>query len=305
MCFKYHRTCRGLTSGHSEVIQMTNSSPLVDWNGTLYETFQQALSQLMGFLPQLIAALLLLVLGWIIARLVRMIARRSIHALDALLPRFLARYGIATPRFRLLGLWAVNMTYWVIILFFVALAANVLQWRLFTDFSTAMLTYLPRLFTGLLLIFAGLALGVLVRSLVEAATASRSVTEASVLPRVAQTATVIVAVVIGVEQFGINIAFFTSILIVTIGVLLFGAALAFGLGARQYMANVIGAIDARRVYRVGQPINLAGVRGTLLEISQTAFVVDTDVGRATVPAYLFHEQVCQTESDTQTPNESL
>ncbi|WP_189609215.1 mechanosensitive ion channel family protein [Saccharospirillum salsuginis] len=282
---------------------MANSTPRLDWNETLYESLQHALALALGYLPQLIAALLLLIFGWLIARLVRLIARRFVHAIDAFLPRFLARYEIATPRFRLLGLWAVNTIYWVIILFFVAIAASILEWRLFSEFSTVMLSYLPRLFTGLLLIFAGLALSVLVRSLVEAATTTRNATEASVLPRVAQSATVVMAVVIGVEQFGINVAFFTTVLIVIIGVLLFGAALAFGLGARQYMANVIGAIDARNHYRVGQTLTLAGVKGTLLDISRTAFVVDTDTGRAIVPAHVFHKHISQFEPDTPEPDE--
>jgi len=42
---------------------MANSTPRVDWNGTLYESLQNALTLALGYLPQLIAALLLLIFG--------------------------------------------------------------------------------------------------------------------------------------------------------------------------------------------------------------------------------------------------
>ena len=99
------------------------------------------------------------------------------------------------------------------------------------------------------------------------------------------------SIVIGIEQIGLNVDFLTSIIVVIIGVLLAGAALAFGIGARELAANVIGAQQLRKHCRIGDRVRIGNFAGELLEITQTSAIVDAPEGRAVVPARLFHEQV--------------
>jgi small-conductance mechanosensitive channel len=74
--------------------------------------------------------------------------------------------------------------------------------------------------------------------------------------------------------------------------LLGGAALAFGLGARSLVANVIGAQYTRRHCQVGDLIRLGATEGEVIEIAQAGIVIATAEGKAIIPARLFHEEVC-------------
>lgn len=85
--------------------------------------------------------------------------------------------------------------------------------------------------------------------------------------------------------------FLTNALIVIIGILLAGACLAFGLGAKTMVANTIGAQYMRKHCQVGESIKLNGFEGEILEIRQTCIVIETPDGQAIIPAKLFHEQV--------------
>jgi hypothetical protein len=72
--------------------------------------------------------------------------------------------------------------------------------------------------------------------------------------------------------------------------LLFGFTLAFGLGARTLVSNLIAAHHLREVLEPGQEIRIGDWEGTVLEVSATAVVLDTQEGRTSVPAKLYQEQ---------------
>ena len=106
--------------------------------------------------------------------------------------------------------------------------------------------------------------------------------------------TLFTALVVGIEQLGIQIQFVTELLLVVAGVLLAGVALAFGLGAQQLIANIVGAQQLQKFCRLGDRLNIAGTEGVVIEITSTGLVLETDAGRSWVPAKLFLETVCAT-----------
>lgn len=67
-------------------------------------------------------------------------------------------------------------------------------------------------------------------------------------------------------------------------------ALALSLGAREYVANLIGGHYLRQRYSVGQQVRVAGYDGRILELTDTAVVLETAEGRASLPAKVFNEQ---------------
>jgi small-conductance mechanosensitive channel len=82
---------------------------------------------------------------------------------------------------------------------------------------------------------------------------------------------------------------FELTLAVTVGSTLAAAALAFGLGARASVANIIAARYVAQFCRVGQAVRIDDVEGTVVQLTPTAVVVETPEGRAVVPAGRFHE----------------
>ena len=85
--------------------------------------------------------------------------------------------------------------------------------------------------------------------------------------------------------------------------MLAGAALAFGLGARNLIANLIGAQYLRKHCRIGEQMQLGDIEGSIVEVTQTCVVLDTDYGRAVIPAKMFQEQVSSFKSRTEEHDE--
>jgi hypothetical protein len=76
---------------------------------------------------------------------------------------------------------------------------------------------------------------------------------------------------------------------VVVGTVLAGAGLAFGLGARTAVSNIISSHYVAQAYRVGQTVRVAGLEGKLLETTPTAVFLAGPEGRVMVPAKAFSE----------------
>jgi small-conductance mechanosensitive channel len=144
----------------------------------------------------------------------------------------------------------------------------------------------------LLIILGGFLLSNLARAAIVTAAQRAALEQSTLMARAAQIVIIFSAIIIGVEQIGLNIGFLSTLSVVVIAILLAGASLAFSLGARDLVANVIGAQYTRRHCRVGDHLRIGAVEGEIVEVSQSSIVVTTVDGRAVIPAKLFHEQVC-------------
>lgn len=276
---------------------MAETKNAFDWQGALVETYQEFTRQAIDHIPQLLGALVLLFVGWAVAGLLRLLARKLIRGLDVLLLHAAQKRGLQHSPARSHARLGGDIVFWSVLLFFVTVSAKMLDWKIFSGVTSAILSYLPNVLTGLLIILAGFALSGVARLAVASTAESTGIAQAELLARIAQVTVVLAAMVIGVEQLGINVAFLTTTLIVVAGVLLGGAALAFGLGAKHFVANVIGVQTARKLYQLGQLIKVGEIEGYLLEITPTLVILDTKQGRAAVPAKLFHEQISEIIAD--------
>ena len=67
-------------------------------------------------------------------------------------------------------------------------------------------------------------------------------------------------------------------------------ALALSLGARNYVANLIGGHHLRQAFSVGQQVKVSGFEGRILELTPIAVILETVEGRVTLPAKVFGEE---------------
>lgn len=235
--------------------------------------------------PEL-AALLVLILGALLARL----ARSGIaHALEAFVSRT-ARYTtteseLVSPAFISL---AKGFTFWVILLASIGLALNLLGIDGLSAGLGAVFRFFPNLIIGLAIIGAGYLVGLLLREVV--ARLDENPDPNSLPPRLVHGAVVLVAVVMGLQHMAVDITFVARLLLVVVTILLGGMALAFALGARQHAANLIAQADMLR-FSIGETIRIAGQEGTIVSIHRTGLDLATSEGVVAIPASCFSSEV--------------
>ena len=262
-----------------------------EWGDALGGVLEQTVGRLTLYLPNVLGAFLLLFVGWVVAHLLRATAVRLTLLSERALARISTGRGAAPARLpgtsaKILG----SVVFWVVVLFFLTAATQVLGLHTFATWLASVADYLPTVFVGVLIIVAGFLVSRLAREVVEAAAVSAGERQRVLIGRVVQAAILVTAILVGAEQVGIKVTFLV-IIAAAAGMALVGAvALALSLGARDYVANLIGAHHLRQRYSVGQHIRVAGFEGRILELTETAVVLETAEGRASLPAKLYNER---------------
>jgi len=259
------------------------------WREALGGLTSQLGERLALWLPNLFAAVALIIVGWLAARFSRILTLRLITLLDGAIQRLFQHRGATAPPSALAsGRVIGELVFWVVMLFFLTAAMHILGVETFTAWMHRVLGYLPTLVVGALIILAGFLVSSLARDIVVAAAPLESASR-RLLGRATQIIILVTAVVIGADQIGININFVVIITAVILATLLGGVALALSLGSRSYVANLIGIRYMREIYRVGQRLRIGEHEGRVLEFTATAVILETAAGRTIVPGKTFNE----------------
>lgn len=260
-----------------------------DWSTTFGVGISQMLTRLLNFLPSLIGAVALLLIGWVSARLLRKLAIRLSLGLDRMMDRLHRRSGLSRPHVPSASAQIIgSVVFWVVMLVFLTAATQLLGLAVFSTWLGRVVEYLPTLIAGGLIVLAGFVVSSLAKDMVVAA-APVAENQRLLLGRIVQGIILASTIVIGSQQIGIDVTFLVIIAAVIAVTLFGGVALAVSLGARTFVSNLIGAHYLRQVYQIGQTVRIGEHEGKILDLTPTALILETQDGRVTVPAKVFNE----------------
>ena len=237
------------------------------------------------FLPGLLAALLVFILGWAVARVarsgVRHLVLASNHLLSRIFPRgVLAGTRISTGAAALLG----EVVFWLVLLIALTVAARVAGLASVIGWLDRVTAHLPNLIAGAAVIVVGYFLGFYVREQLAPAAAAATSPQQLLLARLAQAGVLTVAFIVGLDQVGIDVAVLVGVAVAAVAALAAGLAVAFALGARAHVGNLIGARVARQQLSEGLRVRIGDTEGEVLEVTATQIALNTDAGKALLPA---------------------
>jgi small-conductance mechanosensitive channel len=152
-------------------------------------------------------------------------------------------------------------------------------------------TYLPRVLVAVLILLAGFLAGNLARDAITAAATAANINYGPLLGRLVYVAILLIAAVTGIDQVGIESRFLTATITIVISSVVGAAALAFGLGAKTAVSNIIASHYLRQIYRTGHLVKVGEVQGKITEITNTVVILESPHGRLAVPAKEFSESV--------------
>lgn len=254
--------------------------------------FEDMTTQVLEYLPRVAVAVLVLVIGWLLARLLRLVLERSVVRLDKFWQKLESERGLTAiksrnPPTRIIGI----LVFWLILLIFITMAADILGLNIFGTWLKEIFTYLPLAAAGLFIVLVGFVVSSLARDLMASAAASAGLSHGDLLARTTQIIILFIAIILGIDQIGIDIIFLTVMAGIVLATMLGGIALAFGLGARTHVSNIIAANQMRQVYQVGDRVRVGDIEGKIMDLMVARVIIETESGTVDVPAKIFDEQV--------------
>lgn len=266
-----------------------NINWMVENLGALLNQFKQSVFE---FIPNFVAALSILLLGFIFARLIRLLIFRLVNNCYRLVPipsirDRLKRLTVEKPISNVIG----EAVYWIMIFFFLTAATEALGLSIVTTWLSGVTGYLPKILSALLIGFIGVVSSIILKDIVTAAASSVGVRYAEALGTVTQISIIVVSMLIAVELIGIDVTLLTDFVLVFLSAFLFAAALAFALGSSASVSNILASHYLQNVYKVGQTVKIGEVKGEIVRITPTSLIIQTPEGQVMVPAKVFNETI--------------
>lgn len=215
---------------------------LNEWLTVMTGPFQLLAAGALGKLSALLTALLLLLVGMIVARAARAALERFLtflhldqHTDKIKLNELFSRLGLGRSPAFILGF----LVYWLIILVFMVSAADVVELPVVSELLQKFVLFVPRLIGAVLVLAGGMLLSHLLGEIVLNAAATNKIQGATALSKAAQFVVIVYAAMIALEQIGIDTTILTSSIQIVLAALGLGFAIAFGLGGRDVAKNYL------------------------------------------------------------------
>lgn len=268
---------------------MDNTGTTPDWPSLFLTTYDDFAAVLLALLPKLLVAAAIMLMGLLVAHLLRFLSRRLI----ASTMQVVRRSGlILEDQQSLLQQPEVvisRIVFWFVLIFFGVAAAKTFGFDLFSQWLSSLLSYLPVLITAALILLIGTLLSSMAKIVVSRASIATNIGHHVFLGRLAQFVIIATTVVIAIEHLGVDVSFFTTAMIVLLGVVAFGFSLAFGLGAKDLIGNITGAQACFHHLQEGDEVSIAEFQGRVIEIGQSYLIIESPSGRHIIPARVFLE----------------
>lgn len=242
-------------------------------------------SAIIAFLPKLIGALLLLALGWLVAKLLRVVIERSIRAgLDAILERVglmetLERAAITATPSEIVS----KVCYWLVLIAFVMGSAEVIGLSAVSQAITRIFSYIPSVLSAALVLAAGIFLARFVGNVVASAAAAADLSYAKGLGAVANTSIAVMVGVVTVEQLGIDTQIIVTVITVTVAAITAGMGLAFALGSRDIVGAILAGHYLRQTLPQDETIEIAGRSGVIDQVGPVSTTLRSGDERWSIP----------------------
>lgn len=243
----------------------------------------------LAFLPKFVFALVVFLVGYLIARLVQFLSKRFIRGTN----RFIANQKISKhlqqKHFEHSSVFISKTLYWIIIVLFLTIASEIIGVPVATAWLTGIVQYLPNILAAIIIVLVGIIGGKIVAEIIITATIKSGVSYGIVLSKTVQYSILLITILIAIDQIGIDIALVTIILSIVLSSLLFSAALSFGLGAKTSVKNIIASYYVQNTYDIGNKIRINNIEGTIIQITSTSVLLETSDGQVSVPTKEFSE----------------
>jgi len=208
----------------------------------LVDSLRAFTHDLVTIVPRLLAVMVLVFAGWIVARLLRRLtvrsmrlARLDVAAEKAGIEDFLVQGGVRMTAVTIVG----NLVYWAVNLVVLLAALSALGVDTAAVMFNRMVLFIPNVIAAVVVLIFGALLAQFIGTLVFTYLSNVGVEGASAISAIARWAVLVFVLAISLEQLKIGGQILVSAFQIAFGAFCLALALAFGLGGREWAARLL------------------------------------------------------------------
>ncbi|MEM1326404.1 MAG: mechanosensitive ion channel domain-containing protein [Bacteroidota bacterium] len=252
-----------------------------NWTELLFESLKAFGERTMSSIPYILGALLILLLGWLFAKLISAGVTRLLKVIkfDGFSDRvkaseMLKKANITAAPSKLIG----KFIYWLLMLLVIMTASDALGWSAVSSEISNLLGYLPQLFVAIVFFVVGLYIAAFVRDIILGTTSSIGISAGKIISTVVYYFLFVIVTLTALDQGGFDTTIITSNLMLIIGAILAAAAISYGFASKDVLSNMLAGYFAKNTFKVGQTIEVEEIEGTIVQQSNIAIKLQTNGG---------------------------
>lgn len=224
------------------------------WTDVVTRSLQELWYGTVDFLPSIVWAVLLFVIGWVIGTVLGRVVAQIVHSLridnalrGAGVDEIVGKAGFDLDAGAFLG----GLVKWFVIVVFLVASLDILELDQVNLFlQDVVLVYLPQVIAAVLILLVAAVLAEIVQSVVTGAAKAAGMSSAGFLGKVSKWSIWVVAVLAAFDQLGVASAFVQTLFTGIVVAISLALGLAFGLGgqdaAARYIEKVRGEVSEHR-----------------------------------------------------------
>ena len=212
------------------------------WAEVVTASLQMLWAGFVSFLPNLLGAIIVFFVGWIIAALLGRLAAQIVQTLrvDQILSKMNFNKSLEKANLKLnSGKFIGELVRWFFIVVFLMAATDILGLSQVTGFLTQVILYIPQLIVAVLILLTAVLIANFMQKLVRASVEAAGLRSSNFLAAVAKWAILVFAGLAALIQIGVAPALIQTLFTGIIAALVISLGLAFGLGGKDAAARVL------------------------------------------------------------------
>lgn len=213
------------------------------------ESSQQFLNEIAVALPKIIGALLILLIGWILAKLIKkaivrllLLVKLNTLADKVGIEKFLKEGGLKQTSVDLIG----SLFYWIIMLTVILAVFNSLQLTSAQELFHSIILFIPNIIVALIILLFGLYAARFISNVLSSSLKNMKEKTAELIEKIAYYSIVVFTVFLVLGQLKIAQDIITNAFILVFGAFCLAFGIAFGLGGKDFAADVLENLKANR-----------------------------------------------------------
>lgn len=234
-----------------------------------------------AFIPSFAGALLVLLGGWLVAKLIKAVSFTLFKKLklDNLseqsgLAKALVHMGIKQRFSECLA----NTLFVLVLLVFIVAATDVLGLEKVSNALTSLTQFIPKLIAALAILMGGLLLANYVKSLVQSSLEASGIDYAKPVASATYLLVLLLVVSFAISQLDVDATLFNYLIGIVIGAVAIGSAISIGLGTRDISHNIVSSLYVKDMFQVGDRVEIDGEEGDILQVGPVKTLIKLDSG---------------------------
>ena len=219
-----------------------------NWDNLIAVPVSKMLTKILEFLPVLLGALIILIVGWIIAKSIRRVVDWLLKTVrfDTLADKAGITAILKKGDLKITAREVVSgLVYWLVIIMVLVMVLNALDLPKASDVLTSLFAYVPNVIAALFVLIVAMFLANFVSGIVRTAAGNANLPRPEIFAGVSRWAIIIFAATIALEELGIATILVTATFNIILGGVCLALALAFGLGGKDFAAKFLEELKER------------------------------------------------------------